>query len=151
MVFSPFSIRQIGGNALDWFYQGPTNSGFMVVDSYPLVVTASSDVSLASAAITSARFPWILPAAKLKRDEAVAQLVDGGYFDNSGIETARDLILCLHNALCDEHLPADEPQGNFAIYLISIKGTSDAPVTSTDTMSEVIVPIILLLSTRNVR
>jgi hypothetical protein len=99
----------------------------------------------------SARFPWILPAGTLKRDGAAAHLVDGGYFDNSGIETSRDFISCLRNVRCNDHFPIEEPRGNFEIYLISIKGTSDGPVTDYDAASEIMTPILSFLSSRKAR
>ncbi|MDX2307607.1 MAG: hypothetical protein NW216_05150 [Hyphomicrobium sp.] len=55
------------------------------------------EISLATAAGVSARFPWITPAATVVLRERETgrnqklRLVDGGYVDNSGVETALDL------------------------------------------------------------
>ncbi|WP_208738528.1 hypothetical protein [Bradyrhizobium vignae] len=75
------------------------------------VKSHSLRIPLSAAAFTSARFPWVTPAATVSlRNDCItanpqARLVDGGYIENSGIETALDLIERLN----------------------SIKGTSDAP------------------------
>jgi hypothetical protein len=57
--------------------------------------------SLAGLVHHSARFPLVSPAGTVKIDGTATgvppafRLVDGGYFDNSGVETALDLILAL--------------------------------------------------------
>lgn len=50
-------------------------------------------VDIASAAVSSARFPWVTPAGRvaLGSSETVL-LVDGGYFEDSGADTAMDVI-----------------------------------------------------------
>jgi hypothetical protein len=56
-------------------------------------------MSLATAAVLSARFPIVTPAGSLRGGEGGLpykfRLVDGGYYDNSGIETALGLIAAL--------------------------------------------------------
>ncbi|HEU0100609.1 MAG TPA: patatin-like phospholipase family protein [Allosphingosinicella sp.] len=51
------------------------------------------DLRLSTAAVISARFPWLTPAALLpgEDDRPATRLVDGGYVDNSGLETALDI------------------------------------------------------------
>jgi hypothetical protein len=57
------------------------------------------DMSLGTAAVISARFPVVTPAGWLRGGEGdlpyKIRLVDGGYYDNSGIETALALIASL--------------------------------------------------------
>lgn len=59
---------------------------------------------LSTAAIASARFPWVTPAASFsestgdKGSERTIRLVDGGYFENSGVATAIDLVEGLINS-----------------------------------------------------
>lgn len=49
---------------------------------------------LLSAALVSARFPIVTPAARMDfADGPDRRFVDGGYFENSGVETAEDLLL----------------------------------------------------------
>jgi hypothetical protein len=50
------------------------------------------DPDLLAAAITSARFPILTPAATLPCNGPSWRLVDGGYFENSGLTTVLDLI-----------------------------------------------------------
>jgi hypothetical protein len=61
------------------------------VDFHQLV---SGDVTVAAAAHNTARFPLISAAGLLRgpRDEYLGHLVDGGYFENTGAETAFDVI-----------------------------------------------------------
>lgn len=57
---------------------------------FPL--TLESDVSIVSAATASARFPWVTPAAWFTEDDDKVRIVDGGYFENSGVATALQII-----------------------------------------------------------
>lgn len=56
------------------------------------------EISLSTAVGISARFPWLTPAASVDISDDAAKthhkirLVDGGYVDNSGIDTALDLM-----------------------------------------------------------
>jgi hypothetical protein len=50
------------------------------------------DPGLVTAAIASARFAWVTPAATMPCNGSSWRLVDGGYFENSGLTTAFDLI-----------------------------------------------------------
>jgi len=55
------------------------------------------DVSVATAAILSARFPVLTPAATLPCPGAKRRLVDGGYFENSGLTTVLDVVDALRD------------------------------------------------------
>jgi hypothetical protein len=61
-----------------------------------------SDVSLFDAAVASASFPWLTPSRLIlgKRNDRIA-LVDGGYIDNSGAETVRDILAELQSPNVD--------------------------------------------------
>jgi hypothetical protein len=58
------------------------------------------DILLSTAALNSARFPLITPAGWIET-QAVGgfgdSIVDGGYFENSGLTTALDIARVLHN------------------------------------------------------
>jgi hypothetical protein len=54
-----------------------------------------TDIRLSTAAVASSRFPWVTPAATLTTPHGIIQLVDGGYFENSGAETAHNVISAL--------------------------------------------------------
>ena len=59
-----------------------------------VTLTNGNGVSILEAMSLSARFPLVSPAGRLSIEGLTEdiRLVDGGYFDNSGIETARDII-----------------------------------------------------------
>lgn len=74
-VFSPLTS--------DW--------GQSLVEWFPAYL--EHDVTVADAASTSARFPWITPTARLSIEANRDRLLgDGGYFENSGAETVLDVI-----------------------------------------------------------
>jgi hypothetical protein len=50
------------------------------------------DVPLSTAAFMSARFPGISPAARVDTVRGPQHYVDGGYFENSGITSALDIV-----------------------------------------------------------
>ena len=64
-----------------------------------VATSGQADIKLSSAAGISARFPWVMPAATVvtlkqskDRKNTTLRLVDGGYFENSGADTAGDII-----------------------------------------------------------
>jgi hypothetical protein len=62
---------------------------------------AGPDIRLSTAALLSARFPVISPAAIVRADGASAigdRVVDGGYFENAGLTTAMDVARELRRA-----------------------------------------------------
>lgn len=64
------------------------------------------DVPLSTAMSLSARFPLITPAGRVALSHREVRLADGGYFENSGTETAVSIIERLRAHLCEE-LPRD--------------------------------------------
>jgi hypothetical protein len=76
------------------------------------------DVSASTAAILSARFPGVTPAASVSCDDVKLRLVDGGYFENSGLTTAIEVTR--------EILPKAIAQGA-SIYIISIENGDASP------------------------
>jgi hypothetical protein len=61
------------------------------------------DVSLSTAALLSARFPLISPPGVVsnRQNKIVARIIDGGYFENFGAATARELTQQLRQAGLD--------------------------------------------------
>lgn len=52
-----------------------------------------ANMKLSTAAFLSARFPWVTPSAWFKdKSGNITYLVDGGYYDNSGLVTAQELM-----------------------------------------------------------
>jgi hypothetical protein len=104
-------------------------------------------LSVSTAAILSARFPWITPAGTFydfERNEKV-RLVDGGYFENSGVATAIDLIRALESS-AEEHGFADK----IRIHLIVLT-RGDYPKQKFFGLNEALSPVQALLSTRTSR
>jgi hypothetical protein len=58
-----------------------------------------ANIKLSTAAFLSARFPWVTPSAWFKdKSGKVTYLVDGGYYDNSGLVTAQELMQAIKNS-----------------------------------------------------
>ncbi|MBY5376654.1 hypothetical protein [Rhizobium leguminosarum] len=56
-------------------------------------ITSPRDIASNEAAFISARFPWLTATARLQvSDNSFRILADGGYYENSGADTAMDLI-----------------------------------------------------------
>jgi len=74
------------------------------------------DVPLSTAMSLSARFPVIMPAGLVRTKAREFRVVDGGYFENSGVESASAIIEQLKQAVCaSPQSPADEcPAEGFA-------------------------------------
>jgi predicted chitinase len=105
---------------------------------------------LSTAAFVSARFPWVSPAAtvpaKVDLDSGKAEktrLVDGGYFDNSGVETAVDLLQAL-----ELNKATDRPK---VVVKLVVLGGGRYPVRDSFALGETMEPIRALLSTRESR
>jgi hypothetical protein len=116
----------------------------------------SEDVKLSDAAGMSARFPWILPAVTIKRDGKIMRLVDGGYFDNSGIETALDLIEVLVGVRQVHQQGPIDADGrpdpfDFDIHLIPISGYVEDEPQAWQGLDEELSPVRALLSSREAR
>ncbi|UGX94986.1 hypothetical protein G6321_00007500 [Bradyrhizobium barranii subsp. barranii] len=114
------------------------------------VKSHSLHIPLSTAAFTSARFPWVTPAATVSvRNDCItshpqARLVDGGYVENSGIETALDLVEKL-NAIKGT---SDAPR--FRIYLLSLVSGQFGDHGSF-MFGDLMEPVRALLSTRTSR
>ena len=125
------------------------------------------DLKLSTAAGISARFPWLMPAATLrgwrhstarngrarqdKKEGTVLRLVDGGYFENSGSDTAGDLM----RALNVEQYNTDSKIGQIKVFLIVLSGydnvASGGNVSDETSLGELLSPLRALLSTRQAR
>lgn len=112
-------------------------------------------IPLSAAAFISARFPWVTPAATITTSNPCfgsktdVRLVDGGYLDNSGVETATALVERLRKSL---QSPEAKTRGlsNIGIHLISLTG-GDFPQRSSYAFSDAMEPIRALLSGRESR
>lgn len=125
------------------------------------------DLDVGTAVGLSARFPWITPAgwinsrwiAKEFGDKRASRLylVDGGYFENSGIETAAEIAIRLR-AIAEKH-KARVPATGISINLLEIGvfGPEAAQFSSIygdlieSGPAETIAPIVTLMRTRMAR
>jgi hypothetical protein len=78
----------------------------MLAGTHDLVdlLCPNEDVRLSTAALLSARFPWVSPAARVPRCDTkfATFVVDGGYFDTSAASTLQELWSRLE-PLVEEH------------------------------------------------
>jgi predicted chitinase len=106
---------------------------------------------LSTAAFISARFPWVTPAATVNvdnqciTDKGTVRLVDGGYIDNSGVETALNLIDSIQSTVDIAALLR-----KIKIYHISLSG-GDFPDRGAFSFGDLMEPIRALLSSRTSR
>lgn len=54
--------------------------------------SSERDIRVSTASLLSARFPYVGPAGILKKNNETAGFVDGGYFDNTGANTAYEVF-----------------------------------------------------------
>lgn len=85
-------------------------------------VYAQNDVLLETAVRMSAAFPYVSPAARLDAASNAEHLVDGGYFDNSGLFTLAKWL----RAALPEIPPSGEPLGKKRILVLIIDAFPDA-------------------------
>jgi hypothetical protein len=87
-----------------------------------------ADVKLSTAAGMSARFPWVLPAATVETgpERKPMRLVDGGYVESSGVDSASQLLKALKVAV---DRTKDTPDAiNAKFYLVVLMGYEGTPV-----------------------
>jgi hypothetical protein len=110
-------------------------------------------VPLSTAAVLSARFPWVTPTAWyydtremedcVPPGRSVNRVSDGGYFESSGVATALDLAHSLQNIITEHGLNVD-------IKLVIL--TSDSPGSDkADGLDEVLDPIRTMLNASEAR
>jgi hypothetical protein len=113
----------------------------------------SSDVALSTATVLSARFPWLTPPGWLRIPRVgksgappnrKIHLVDGAYFDNSGIVTAVAIARELQRSL-RESQPLAKVQVNLIV--LTSGGFADPSFVVTDYLA----PFQSILSTRSAR
>jgi predicted chitinase len=146
VVFAPFTFRTSAPAQVDSLvpFQSLTPTGGRVE---PI------NLRLSTAAFVSARFPWVSPAATIPAKDGSAnvaktRLVDGGYFDNSGVETAVDLLQALDGQIDELSKQADRPK---VVVKLIVLGGGQYPVRDSFALGETMEPIRALLSTRESR
>jgi hypothetical protein len=117
------------------------------------------DLDVGAAAVLSARFPYVTPAGFLDLPAAVGgepfkhRFADGGYFDNTGVATAYDILSGMLSVSTRNDLPAFMP---IIIHISNDParplGTPDPPPGWTDRgLEEVLSPIRTMINARDAR
>jgi predicted chitinase len=162
VVIAPFKLSdtQIFSDESCLLANSTNQDKIEILDRTSSASTASAQLTglfipLSTAAFISARFPWVSPAATVKiknpcfgKDETV-RLVDGGYLDNSGVETALGLIDRIR-AAADIARTQDPSLPRVGVHLISLTG-GDFPTRTSYAFNDVLEPIRALMSGREAR
>jgi hypothetical protein len=108
-LFGPFVFMNATSSTGRRVYSGPFSLEAKFVAGEPdakaerrAMQQTLRDLSPEAAAIVSARFPFVLPGALIDRGvgpRAGDRIMDGGYFDNSGLLTAEDVRQVLAHAV----------------------------------------------------
>jgi hypothetical protein len=124
VALAPFDVDGLGDGSL-----------------YPFRGFSQENLSLAAAAVISARFPAILPAYTISQGERRFNLVDGGYADASGAFTALDLF----NALKKK-----DKTENVQLRVILLTSARSKPKISELQEKTTLSPFVTLLNVRGV-
>lgn len=76
------------------------------------------DVAASTAAVLSARFPGVTPAASVNCNDRKLRLVDGGYFENSGLTTALEVSRTILKVAVKK---------NISLHIVSIENGDASP------------------------
>ncbi|MET4121073.1 hypothetical protein ABIB85_007503 [Bradyrhizobium sp. JR1.5] len=113
------------------------------------------NISVSTAAFLSSRFPWVTPAGYFEdvgpkdKKPVKVRVVDGGYFENSGLATALDLLSSLEAAV--EADPKLRPfREKIEINIITLN-SKRFDLGSFAGFGEWLSPISSMMSTRNAR
>jgi hypothetical protein len=112
-----------------------------------------ADVSLATAAHDSSRFTYVSPAGLMRAADARdrGHIVDGGYFENFGAETAFDVIRTLRPRHREDVrfvvlYIGNDPEGSYGQARAEVARTPPPPRASS--LGELFAPVRALLGTR---
>jgi hypothetical protein len=117
-----------------------------IPSSYDTLNQLGSDVRLSTAAHNSARFTYVSPAGSIRNSNVTSHIADGGYFENSGAQTAADVIRKL--------LSLQSPDVMISLILIryhevETDGKPVPPPGPTHFENEVLSPLRALLNVRD--
>jgi predicted acylesterase/phospholipase RssA len=88
-------------------------------------VEKGKDISIATAVVLGARFPYFSPAGRLGND----YFVDGGYFDNSGAGVVHEMILDLQNIINDSlALNPNHPYKKIRFHIVHITNKTELKI-----------------------
>lgn len=125
-----------------------TNMGFAAGNLHLLPeFPTDKDLTLGAAVGLSSRFPWILPAATVG-DKRLAALVDGAYFEGSGVEALSSVKAALRPYEVKPNGASEFPY--IAVHVIVI-GSVQPPVDVLESLDEVTPPLRTMLRARERR
>jgi hypothetical protein len=135
-VFAPFAIKT--SEVSSFRMSGLEAESDAVGPDIPL--------RLSTAAVISARFPWLTPPGSFHRTapDTKVHLVDGGYLDNSGVVTALAIVREMEAAL-NEMSP--RPKVEINLIVLTSRDFGDSPIV----LSDYLAPLQTLDSTRMAR
>lgn len=92
-------------------------------DVIDVLQKSGMDVPITCAASMSARFPFVTPPALIERKngDSWGHVVDGGYFENSGLHSTWQLYMELSSVIKDEIRKGPSEQFNYFLQRISVK------------------------------
>jgi hypothetical protein len=137
-------------------FQGLTDIRFFPLDCVlerPGQAAKTESVPLSTAAVLSARFPWVTPTAWfyetpemgkcIPSERDVTKVSDGGFFENSGVASALDLTYSLQKIIEQRKLPVD-----IKLIILTSGGFATDKVTG---LSEALDPIRTMLNASGAR
>ena len=152
VAFAPFGLEGLGGRTLHSFrdntfgYDRRIDKQHQTDDRQRNGITPQIDqklakITLAEAAVVSARFPAVLPAFTINRDGKRWNFVDGGYRDSSGALTALDIFNTI------ERLSPKDVKPRLILLTGARPGFDPSKLHGTSAR-DVLAPVIALLSVR---
>jgi hypothetical protein len=153
IIATPFHWRR---TVADPTAPEPARAGVEFPDAYDLLGVLATDLPLRTAMHNSARFAYVSPAGRLRPyGQDRGHVVDGGYFENSGAATLRDLGRAL------AAVPFTGPQPRFVVIYIcnnpdrcrqpATEPAGDAAWRPPADLAEAFSPLRALLGTRDAR
>jgi hypothetical protein len=134
MMIAPFVASfdrdRLRSQPLRVLYEANVGLGRASPDPLTPRIPPNLDVPLSTAIGLSARFPFVLPAGVLPKTSSFNhRLLDGGIFENSGIETAIALMDALKNNLRQRNATHDTPEDTIFYKALEVRliiiGSSD--------------------------
>jgi hypothetical protein len=108
-----------------------------------------SDIHVSTAALLAARFPYVTPSGRVQCEDHASFVVDGGYFDNSGLSPILELWTALQPLVADKNRVSKQPCiVPLLIHIDNHYADAAAPAPNTRPQ-ELLVPLQSLLSTRD--
>ncbi len=115
------------------------------VDAEDFLENNCGDVAASTAILNGARFPWVSPGGTFffqscdpgadKRDRIEDHILDGGYFDNAGAETLREVVRAIRAG------PGKDDKLNIVFVLIGYENINPPKATPALATNDVFAPL----------